>query len=147
MTTASLPQRLTRPLRLRLGAMIGIEMQRRYEQGMWFERRLARVDQRPQIALIAPPAVYALLPPSACLHTLRPYVVDECQEQDAYVDRELVYRWRYNWFTRCKRFALRVGVPDHQVILQGTRIEVYDAIPEWYRPCGTCVHIARKEQR
>jgi hypothetical protein len=146
MTTTLLPVRRRQPVRLQLGTLRGIELQRYYELDGWFQRSLQRVEQRPQIALIAPPPIYATLPPSACMHTLRPYVVDACENHEAYGLQGLVYCWRYNWYTRCKRFALRVGVPDHQVILEGTRIEVYDQLPAWYRLCGMCAAMAKKEQ-
>jgi hypothetical protein len=146
MTTTLVPVRRRQPVRLQLGAMRGIEFERQYGVDFWFQRALERVDQRPQIALLQPPLVYVTLPPSACMHTMRPYVVDACEEQETYVQRDLVYRWRYNWYTRCKRFALRIGVPDPVVILQGTRIEVYDELPTWYRLCGMCAAMEKRGQ-
>src|SRR5689334_6377695 len=120
MTMTVTPEPLTQPFPLTLGAMLGMEMQRHYELGFLFERRLARVDQRPQIALIEPPLVYVTLPPSTCVHTLRPYVVDEGEAQESWVRRRLLYVWRYSWWTTCRSFALRVSVPNHCVMLANT---------------------------
>ncbi len=144
MTTTLLPERITRPIRLTLGEMIGIEMQRHYEIGLFVARRLARVEQYPQIGLLHPPGLYAALPPSTCLHTFRPYVVDL---GDAHVAQRQQYyddAWRYDWYTQCKRFALRISGEDDRVMLAGVRCVLYDHIPSWYRLCATCATVEEK---
>src|SRR5712691_464261 len=130
--------RLTRPVVLTLGAMIGMAMQKHYGWDDLLRRRLQRVDQKLQIALVHPPCLYASLPPATVMHDFRSYVIQEDDEQEAWVHAQERYRWRYNWWTLCGSFAVRVGIPTHQLILRGTRIQVYTAVPGWAQRCRTC---------
>jgi hypothetical protein len=119
--------------------MIGMDMHRHYRMDFFYGRRLAGVDQRPQIALIDPPLVYVVLPPSTTCHTRRPYVVDGGEDHDSHVGGHYAYTWRYHWWTTCKQFALRVSVPEHHVMLLNMRVQAYTDMPPWAQPCRNCV--------
>jgi hypothetical protein len=138
MTTTYLPEWIAQPVHLHLGEMVGIEMQRHYATGFLLRRGLSRVDQYPQIGIIHPPLLYVSIPPSTCLHLLRPYVVDLGEAHMTQRQRYAHDAWRYDWYTHCKTVALRVSGDDPQVLLAGCRVQLYDHIADWYRLCTKC---------
>jgi hypothetical protein len=136
-------QRLTTPLQLILGQKIGVERHRHYEiDFLW--RRCTHVEQKTQVAILDAPAVYAMRLPSTTVHSFRPYVLDEGNDQEASSIGQGRYRWRYLWVTHCGSFALQVATQPHEVLTWGTRIKLYVDTPFWGRMCRLCAGKARK---
>jgi hypothetical protein len=136
--------RFTEPFALMFGEVIGIEFERHYALNFFSRRTLQSVDQRPQIALIDPPALVVTMPPSTTGHLFRPYVVDEGQEREAYYQGDFAYRWRYRWYTRCKCSFLRVDT-TYEVVIRQLRSHLYSSLRSFHRWCSACQKYAERE--
>jgi len=136
--------RYRRPLMLTLGEPVGMHMQRRYEIGFLLNRVLAGVEQLPKIAAQFPSGLLMQGLPSTTVHTMRPYVIEQPEDHAYWIAEGDTRLWRYLWWSHCGVLKVRVEAAPTRVLLDRSRLEVYQARPPWCEPCMSCVRLGRQ---
>jgi len=130
------------PIVLTLGPVTGLAIQPHYTRNFWGRRVLAWVDKRAAVALVDPPAVFAILQGSLVAHLMRPELVDEGADRTGWGPRGPSYHWRFRWRTLCGAWAARVGTPL-PVVVASSQVTFTDSIWPWHRLCQRCASLGR----